>query len=145
MSIKKSFIASKSAGVGWTFLDKDKYQSFVASLPDHKYLLTIEMFYPIRSLPQNGYLHAIFGMISDVTGNDPDETKFWLKQRFAKKLKKDPFTGDEMEVVQRTSEMDTLEMTTFIENIRNWSWEFLNTYIPTPEEYIESKNKGYQF
>jgi formylmethanofuran dehydrogenase subunit A len=38
-----------------------------------------------------------------------------------------------------TAELDTLEMTKFIEWIRNYSSIELGNYIPTPDEYIQNK------
>ena len=63
--------------------------------------------------------------------------KDFLKFRFAKKELVNEKTGEIIETVQPTSQMNTAEMTDFIEEVRRFASEYLNRYIPSPNEQLQ--------
>lgn len=108
-----------------------------------KLTVTIENFKRKRSLSQNDYMHAIFKMIADETGEDERALKEALKARFGLREAITDRNGEEVcdenaEVLERlksTAEYTTAELSTFIEKIRMWSQDFLGMHIPDSDSY----------
>jgi hypothetical protein len=91
--------------------------------------------YHQRSLDQNAYFHGvIIPIIDEETGN---YNQAYTKQEMAKKFATTTVvlgTGEEGELTQGTHEMNTKEMTEYIDKIRLWASEFLGCYIPLPDD-----------
>jgi len=95
-----------------------------------------------RSLSANSYLHMCLQIIADETGNSLDQVKTSLKAMYAKKplLDKDgePIfdkkTGEQAMYVQDTHDMNSLECSDFIENMKMFAIDFCNITLPDPEE-----------
>ena len=98
-----------------------------------------------RSLAQNAYMHMAFQMMADDTGNDLEQIKTTMKVMYAKKPLLDKHgeqiynkeTGEQAFYIQDTRDMNTLEMTEFMDKVRLFSQEFLNITIPLPEQNIK--------
>ncbi len=86
----------------------------------------------IRTNLQNRYLHAIFNLLSQELGYTKDEVKQIFKRKFLSYKKE--VKGKITTFVKGTHELDTKEMTDFIENIRKFSSSELGIYIPAPDE-----------
>ena len=95
-------------------------------------LYKIKAHFRCRSIPQNSYLHLIFTFLEEFwnTWHDKEELKEILKAKF---LRTYSYTLQET-YVKPTKNLDSKEMTDFIENIRVWSADFLKLKIPNPEE-----------
>ena len=89
----------------------------------------IEAVRPIRSLPQNRYLHGVvFSVLAIELGLTIDEVKQLLKKKFLSYEK----TGNTF--VKETSKLSTTELEAFVENCRTYSQIEHNCYIPKPNE-----------
>ena len=77
-----------------------------------------------RSNGQNKYYFGVVvDMISEETGNEPEETHELLKMRFLKPMGK-----------RNTTELTTQEFKIYIERIQIWAAQTLNIVIPDPNE-----------
>lgn len=99
-----------------------------------------------RSVKQNAMLHAYFTEIADQTKMHPDKVKNAMKAQFLTVPVLDtdglpivnPVTGDVLTEVRDTSDLNTFEMTEFVENIRLFVMDF-GIYLPLPEEQTAMK------
>lgn len=117
---------------------KDLRKAF-DELKDGRYLCTIEGANK-RSGNQNAYLHGIvIPMVyqglreagyDDVRSNE--DAKYFIKMLFLKKKIHNPNTDETVEIPRHTSELTTLEMNEFIEDIIKWGAEYLLIQIPYP-------------
>jgi hypothetical protein len=125
---------------------RDRFIEAIKAWPDCRVTLILTKQFNRRSLEQNAYLHGVvipeirLGMIE--AGYSPAEcsteaVKDFLKFRFAKKELVNEKTGEIIETVQPTSQMNTAEMTDFIEEVRRFASEYLNRYIPSPNEQMK--------
>ena len=87
-----------------------------------------------RSISQNAYLHVCISLFAIEFGYSLDEAKTLLKGEchFMNYEKND------FRFLKQTRDMDTIELTSFIEWIRDYSAK-QSCYIPTPEEYITNQ------
>lgn len=88
-----------------------------------------------RTISQNSYLHVCISLFAMTYGTSLFGAKVFLKEQCGfmtvlKKGKKD---------YRSTTDLDTLEMTKFIDWIRNYSAIELGLYIPTADEYKLNK------
>jgi len=85
-----------------------------------------------RSLPMNNYYWGvIIPLVADHLGYGKDEMHEALKVKFAS-------TADEMGLlrVESTAKMTVERFIEYTDEIKRWSAEFLNVYVPDPGEYI---------
>jgi len=83
-----------------------------------------------RTISQNSYLHCIFQIIAENTWYTPQEIKEIMKAKFLKVYD----TKFDVEFTQNTSQLNTKEMTVFIDQIRLFCAEELSLEIPNPDE-----------
>lgn len=102
-------------------------------------LVQVKRYYKKRSLNQNDYGHGVLypltaQAISEAHGETVtmEQAKEILKHRFLK------VERNGLEFVRPTSELNTAETEEFYENCRRWVQEFLNFYIPEPNEAVEA-------
>lgn len=84
-----------------------------------------------RTIKQNSFLHVVISLFAIEFGYNLEEAKTHLKRScdFMR------YTKNNEVFLKRTRDMDTKELTTFIEWVRNHSAEN-GLYIPTAEEYL---------
>ena len=84
-----------------------------------------------RTIRQNSYLHVCISLFAIEFGYTLDEAKTLLKRQceFMK------YSKNGQLFLKRTRDMDTKELTEFIEWIRNYSSQ-QGLYLPTSEEYL---------
>ena len=93
---------------------------------------------PIRTLPQNRYLHLILGFFSSQYGCDLEYAKknyfkiLCNKEIFIREID-DKYLG-KIKTLRSSSELDTSEMTIAIERFRNWSASEAGIYLPDANE-----------
>ena len=127
-------------------------RAFNADLKDFKnnqrIWVQVETYRKTRSLEQNKVLHWYINEISEETGQDANDIKDVLKKKFltVALLDKDgeiiaDNNGEVLERVKNTSELNTVEFNEFTEKIRLFAQEFLNIYLPLPNEEVELKFK----
>ena len=90
-----------------------------------------------RTINQNSYLHVCIACFCDETGYTIQEAKILLKRQFGSFM---VYKKDGNFFLLSTAELDTAQMTEFIEWIRNVAcFENLGVYVPTSEEYIHNQ------
>lgn len=92
---------------------------------------------PKRSLNQNSYVHKILSLFAAELGYRLEEIKLYCKLNLAPDLF--PVThknvmGYDVTHVRSSAELDTREMTDWIDRIRNCAQE-QGIYLPTPDDY----------
>lgn len=111
----------------------------------------IESYSPIRSLEQNSFFHVICKEISDETGQDAEVVKSTLKTMFARKQVEDsngePLwnkeTGEPIEYVQDTSDMNKMEMADLITKSIAFALEYFGMVIQNENEQVPLKFNNY--
>ena len=99
---------------------------------------------PLRSIPQNRYLHLILGWFAMSYG----ETLDYVKDEFFKRTVNPEIfkyervnrkTGEVRQALRSSADLDTREMTICIERFRDWSSKEAGIYLPKPNEdkYLE--------
>ena len=84
-----------------------------------------------RSLRQNAaYWGIAIEILSEHLGYDKDECHHAMKAKFASRV--DEKTG--LLIIESTAKMDTKRFGRYYEDIQRWAIEFLNVYIPDPNE-----------
>jgi hypothetical protein len=91
-----------------------------------------------RSIPQNAYIHAVpFKIISDHTGYSIDDIKEWLCGEFTGWEEYEVFGKKKVRPILSTSQMNSKQMTDFIEWMQWWAMSEHNLYIPSPNEWVQ--------
>ena len=119
-------------------LDRQRFATRAKFLFDGGRIVELTEKKPLRSIPQNRYLHLLLGWFAKETGN----TLEYVKREYFKRLcnrdlfvgyKDDPYLG-RIEVIRSSAEIDSGQMTTAIERFRNWSSAEGGIYLPSPNE-----------
>jgi hypothetical protein len=99
-----------------------------------------------RSLEQNATLHWWIGLIAEFTGNTPERVKKQLKfdfLRFELLDEKGEYIvdkhGEVMYEIRDTRDLKTHEMSKFMNDIQQWSIEFLDYELPLPNKTYKMK------
>ncbi len=96
-----------------------------------------------RSLKQNAYLHALFTLFKDELnklGNEftSQEVKDICKCKFLNSEIANKETGEIIgNRIKHTSELNTMEMSEFIENIISWAADMFHIILPYPSEVLQ--------
>jgi len=129
---------------------------FRAALRDFKHdqrvWILVETYHRKRTSSQNGLLHAYLQEISDETGQDMETVKSTVKLLYARKplLDKDgneqfnPVTGEILEYVQDTSNMNTVEIGKLIDNTVMFAQDFFGIILTPVGETSELRFKNIQ-
>ncbi len=108
----------------------DKLKVVLASLEGEQIEVVIRKETHTRTNQQNKYMWGVvYAIISDNTGYDPEQVHDAMKIKFASKHLENDLT-----ITERTSKMDTVRMTQYIDDIKRWAAEFINCYIPDAGE-----------
>lgn len=93
---------------------------------------------PLRSLPQNAYLHVCLGYFASEFGYTIEEVKMEI---FKKRVNHEIFSrvrmnrrGQAVRYLRSSKDLDSKEMTDAIERFRNYSSSVAGLYIPAPDE-----------
>lgn len=92
-----------------------------------------------RSSNQNRYYWSVpVQLISEQTGFSKDEVHELLKRKFLKDIRMvDTKNGyKEIELTKSTTDLDTKQMEDFLSQIRIWASEYLQCFIPEPNENL---------
>ena len=113
-------------------------------LPKGNYTLTIEKYRKSKSLPQLGYYFACLLPAFRNAALDQgwefeslEEVDIYLKSLFADREIANKHTGEMIKIPALKRNMSSTEMMVFINQVRDWSSEFLGAYIPGPNEQIK--------
>lgn len=116
---------------------RENAKQHIDELPmDRQHVVEIKEYRKKRSLSQNAYIHAVpLAAIASASGHSLDEIKEYLcGERFGWE-EYEMFGTRKQRPLRRTSDLDTKEMSDFIDWMLWWGSENLNLYIPTPGEY----------
>jgi hypothetical protein len=104
--------------------------------PNRKWRIEIAEYRQRRSLDQNAYIHAVpLKIISEHTGYSMDEIKEYLCGEFTGWEEHEVFGKKKVRPRLTTSQMNTKQMTDFIEWMQWFASSTLNLRIPSPNEY----------
>lgn len=95
------------------------------------YEVNVGPFRQQRTLPQNSLIHKWFKHIADDTGNDEASVKEDMIEAFSPMVESKIKPGTWRH--KRTHEMDTAEMTTFVDSIYKCACEF-GIFLPHPAD-----------
>lgn len=118
-------------------LRRENCRQFIDELdPNKKWRVEIKEYRRQRSTEQNAYIHAVpLKLMSDHTGYTIDEMKEYCCGEFAGWEDYTIFGVTRPRPIKTTSQMNTKEMTEFIEWMQWFGSSTLNLYIPSPNEY----------
>lgn len=121
-------------------LDLSEFVQSIGMLPDGTYGVELTRLRNPRTSMQNRYLwavvypHVLQGLRDagwdDFTGTD--EVHEYMKARFGATKAVNRTTGETVEFPSSTAKMDTGQMSAYIDKVRDFAQEYLNTYIPEP-------------
>lgn len=92
--------------------------------------IEIKLFRKKRTLKQNAYLHILFTIFGVEFGYSIEEAKTVVKREFGFYYEKNG-----MKFLRSTADLNTEELSSFIERFRNFSLE-QGCVLPTAEEYL---------
>ena len=88
----------------------------------------------VRSLSQNSYVHVVITLFAIEFGYSLNEAKTLLKRECTFMY----YEKNNMMFLKSTAQLNSKEMTDFIDFIRNYAGQ-QGLYIPTSSEYLENK------
>ena len=129
-----------------TIINRKSFDDYINSLPDKDVLITIEKKIKKRSNHQNAYYYGVVlkivrqGLIDQGFDNfrNDESVHELLKYRFLKVDESNP-DGLFVERIKSTTELSTSQFMDYIAEIQRWASEFLNVYIPEPNEELMLK------
>ena len=122
-------------------MDISELVQAAAMLPDGTYGVELTRIRNPRTAMQNRYLwavvypHVLQGL-RDAGWDDftsTDEVHEYMKARFGATKAVNRTTGEIVEFPSSTAKMDTGQMSAYIDKVRDFAQEYLNTYIPEPK------------
>ena len=117
--------------------DLGKFKAYSEKLIKTNAKIELKKIQNKRSIDQNSYLHLCISFFCNESGYTLEEGKTVLKREFGGFM---IYEKDGNKFLRSSADLDTLEMTEFIEWIRNIAcYENLGVYVPTPQEYIENQ------
>jgi len=125
--------------------NKTEFKTDIANFEGKEVVITIEKKSKKRSLKQNRYYWGVVvplvkaGMIEVGYRMTTETTHEYLLANFNIIELVNEHSGEILKSIGRTTEMSTIEITTYFEKIAEWSLEYLNVIIPIPNEQLEIK------
>ena len=91
-----------------------------------------------RSGNQNSYYHGVVvAMLSEFLGYEKDEMHIILRFKFLRQV-----SEKGIETATSTTKLSTADMEDYLERIRRWAIQYLDFYIPLPNEIDGGRNLG---
>jgi hypothetical protein len=108
-----------------------RYLVHLSGLEGKKVELVLRKRKSKRSINQNSaYWGIAIEILCEKTGYTKEQMHFALKEKFASTI--DPVTG--LRIVESTAAMNTVRFNKYYADIQQWAIEFLDCYIPDPNE-----------
>lgn len=111
-------------------LHRNRFFTHLDALLSKKCIIELKEKKKARTISQNAYLHVCITLFAIETGNHLEDMKYLLKKSCPFMHR---FDGENFKT-KRTRDLDTKQMTDFIEWIRTFA-SMQGCYIPTAEEY----------
>jgi mitochondrial fission protein ELM1 len=112
--------------------DRNKAEVYFQKLLDGNAKIEIKRIAKRRTLSQNNYVHKLFTLYGGEFGWSTEEAKAVIKRELGYVYEKDG-----QKFLMHTSDMNTKELTEFIDRFRNLS-AHQGCYLPTPDEFSEN-------
>ena len=110
--------------------DKHRFLNYLSSLDGKRVTVAVEKEKRKRSNQQNRwYWGVVLQLISEHTGEEPEDLHEALKAHFAKKK-----VVGSIVVPSATRYLDTIDFSEYCEKVRRWAAEELSINIPDPNE-----------
>lgn len=116
----------------------------IAAFKDCRVWVTIEKIYKKRSVSQNAYLWGVvYKLVLEALNEsgfdelDKESVHDLCKYKFLKREFVNEKTGEVITSIGETKILKTVEFMEYLENIRQWASEYLNIYIPEPNEQMQ--------
>lgn len=117
--------------------EKQKLFESLRKLKDVPYWIEIKVDRNKRSGNQNRYYWGVvLKLLSEHTGFTKEEMHETLRRKFLKYNKVLP-TGEQVEVMESTTDLDTKEFEIYLDDVKRFSIQELDVYIPDPNEVLE--------
>jgi len=108
----------------------EKFIVYLSGLEGKRIEATVKRESNTRTGQSNRYLWGVvYAIISEHTGYDPEQVHDAMKEKFASKR-----LDNGLMITERTSKMDTVRFSRYVDDIKRWSAEFLGCYIPEAGE-----------
>jgi hypothetical protein len=124
----KTLIFTKEGGRA----DLGRLDALVSTLSNGEYVLTITKRRERRTLSQNALLWMWLRCIAEDTGNTTDDLYDVFCSKFLRKRVE--VNGDVVECCKTSSQLNTGEMTVFLDNIQVYAASELGITLPNPED-----------
>lgn len=124
----KTLIFTKEGGR----VDLGRLDALVSTLSNGEYVLTITKRRERRTLSQNALLWMWLRCIAEDTGNTTDDLYDVFCAKFLRKRVE--VNGDVVECCKTSSQLNTAEMTAFLDNIQVYAAAELGITLPNPED-----------
>lgn len=105
--------------------NETEFKKELSLLRDGLLTVTVTNWFPKRSNEQNNLLWVWFKIIGDHIGYTPQQVKSILQLKFLHVEETLP-SGETIERIKGTSELDKFEMSKFIDEIHLWASEYLS-------------------
>lgn len=136
-----SFVKDDCSGL--RMLDRELFLQFLSDFgAGCKLKLTVEHYFPQRSLKQNGTIHWWFDLLAEECGLSPARMKEILCYKYLRRPALDnkgeeivdDNTGEVAWYVKSTADLDKAEMVIFMDEIWLWALYNRNLELPKPDE-----------
>ena len=127
--------------------DRQKAREYLSKLIESESKVELKKIHPKRSLSQNSYLHVLFNLWGSEFGYTIDEAKDTVKDALG--YTDEAAKGNLLNQIipfsrvsvhrKKTSEMDSKELTIFIDKFRDWSADTCGLYLPSSEEFLSEQ------
>ena len=109
------------------FDNVDKFNEYLIPLEDKDVDVIVRKHRKDRTHPQNRYMWGVvYKLLSETTGHTVDEIHDSMRAMFLMdNLGKFP-------IVRSSTSLSTVEMETYLENVRHWASTELNCFLPFP-------------
>ena len=137
--MKKTFLANIEDGE-MTIEEPEALKKFVAKKSGRVFVTVQHMKKP-RSNNQNKYYWGVvITLISEHTGEDPQDVHAFLGGKFLSQVIEISTKGqvtDSVSITTSTTELSTTEFESYMKKSRSWASMFLSVFIPDPNECAE--------
>ena len=114
--------------------DKKEFEKETKSL-NGKYVFRLSKHSINRSTRQNRVQWWYFTEIAKETGHTPSQIKGMCQVKFLLREEFNKLTGEVIPYILNTSELDTIQHNTFMEDVRVWAKEFFNITLQIPNNF----------
>lgn len=122
--------------------------SFFRMCKDGRYMITTQKIRGKRTVNQNEYLWGlVYPLLLDSLVNEgweftsTEQVHEFFKSLVAKREVVNYSTGEIVSIPVSTSEMDTVQFSSYLQEIRKYAKEYLNLEIPDPDKDWDKKSK----